>query len=79
MGSDGDSNEKAVNVDATEARRKKIESIKTPEPTYAFGAIGRVEFNPNPAGPTAEELESRSLVESAMKIKNPWSGDESLY
>lgn len=48
------------------------EGIEVPQPTYAFGAMGPLDFNEYKAEPSQDEIDARQVVERALDTTNRW-------
>jgi hypothetical protein len=47
--------------------------MEVPQPTYAFGAMGRFQANQYEVGPSQAQLDAEPIIEQAMGVADPWA------
>ncbi len=57
---------------ATPAGEEEHEGIEVPQPTYAFGALGKFRPNQYAVGPSRAQLDAEPIIERAMDTSNRW-------
>jgi hypothetical protein len=63
----------APTLPAAPTGEEEHEGIEVPPPTYAFGAMGPLDFNQYPVGPSQAQLDAEPIIEQAMSVSDPWA------
>jgi hypothetical protein len=66
-------NTPAPTLPAAPTGEEEHEGIEVPPPTYAFGAMGPLDFNQYPVGPSQAQLDAEPIIEQAMNVSDPWA------